>query len=615
MKNTTKELISKIRKLEHYALELESEYSEEIRKAHPNYQVSAKNLVHYIALRQHDIRNLQAQLTKRGLSSLGRAEGHVVYNLRLLLTALTKDLESSYPITRDAEISIDQANKSLMDNTEALFGPGSAGRDGRIMVTLPSAAAYDYTLVYNLINAGMNAARINCAHDAAPQWLNMVSNIKKARESIGAECKVIMDLAGPKIRTGKLTEGPKVLKWKALKNELGEIVKPASIWITSSGSPLPEHLNRQPDAVLYMPQEWIGQLRKGDKVRFADRRGKKRILRIVGAMSEGLLAETTKTAYIEQGIVMKRIHPKSKNAIAAEVTDLAPLEIPIILRERDKLVLTKDPLPGRPAVLDESGQVIQAASISCTHPQVFEDVKAGHSIFFDDGAIAGVVKSASNRGLIVEITSAKPNGSKLRADKGINFPDSELRLQGLTMQDLKDLDFIVEHADSVSMSFVNNSTDIELLLAELKKRHIKHIGVVVKIETRGGFMNMPWILLTAMQNYPIGVMIARGDLAIECGWVRLAELQEEIMWFCEAAHIPVIWATQVLEGLAKSGLPSRAEITDAAMAQRAECVMLNKGPYILKAIKTLDDILKRMQDHQAKKRSKLRKLSVSTQVH
>jgi pyruvate kinase len=62
------------------------------------------------------------------------------------------------------------------------------------------------------------------------------------------------------------------------------------------------------------------------------------------------------------------------------------------------------------------------------------------------------------------------------------------------------------------------------------------------------------------------------------GYERLAELQEEILWLCEAAHLPVIWATQVLEQLAKSGLPSRAEISDAAMGERAECVMVNKGP-------------------------------------
>ncbi len=66
---------------------------------------------------------------------------------------------------------------------------------------------------------------------------------------------------------------------------------------------------------------------------------------------------------------------------------------------------------------------------------------------------------------------------------------------------------------------------------------------------------------------------------MECGYQRLAEVQEEILWICEAAHVPVIWATQVLETLAKKGMPSRSEITDAAMGERAECVMLNKGPY------------------------------------
>jgi len=107
------------------------------------------------------------------------------------------------------------------------------------------------------------------------------------------------------------------------------------------------------------------------------------------------------------------------------------------------------------------------------------------------------------------------------------------------------------------------------------------------------------------------VMIARGDLAVECGFDRMAEVQEEILWICEAAHTPVIWATQVLESLAKTGLPSRAEVTDAAMSERAECVMLNKGPYIREAVKTLDNILRRMQAHQTKKRAMLRPLQVA----
>lgn len=83
------------------------------------------------------------------------------------------------------------------------------------------------------------------------------------------------------------------------------------------------------------------------------------------------------------------------------------------------------------------------------------------------------------------------------------------------------------------------------------------------------------------------------------------------MWICEAAHLPVIWATQVLEQLAKEGRPSRAEITDAAMSERAECVMLNKGEHLVEAVQVLDDILRRMECHQTKKRSMLRPLALA----
>ena len=124
------------------------------------------------------------------------------------------------------------------------------------------------------------------------------------------------------------------------------------------------------------------------------------------------------------------------------------------------------------------------------------------------------------------------------------------------------------------------------------------LGLVLKIETRQGFENLPAILLAAMRHPRLAVMIARGDLAVEIGFERLAEVPRQILALCEAAHVPAIWATQVLENLAKTGQPSRAEITDAAAGQRAECVMLNKGPHITDAIRTLDDILARMGEVQ-----------------
>ena len=162
---------------------------------------------------------------------------------------------------------------------------------------------------------------------------------------------------------------------------------------------------------------------------------------------------------------------------------------------------------------------------------------------------------------------------------------------------------------------MQTDSDIRDLQQHLQRLNGGHLGVVLKIETRAGFDNLPSLLLASMAAPSLAVMIARGDLAVECGYERLAEVQEEILWLCQAAHVPVIWATQVLESLAKSGLPSRAEITDAAMGERAECVMLNKGAHILDAIHTLDGILQRMQSHQVKKTPMLRPLRAWNALH
>jgi pyruvate kinase len=158
---------------------------------------------------------------------------------------------------------------------------------------------------------------------------------------------------------------------------------------------------------------------------------------------------------------------------------------------------------------------------------------------------------------------------------------------------------------------VRSAEDVIELQDKIKELKGEHLGIILKIETRHAFEQLPEILLTAMRSPAIGVMIARGDLAIETGFERMAEVQEEILWMCEAAHIPVIWATQVLERLSKEGVYSRAEITDAAMSERAECVMLNKGLFVIEAVCTLNDILSRMQAHQDKKRPMLRHLHLA----
>ena len=155
---------------------------------------------------------------------------------------------------------------------------------------------------------------------------------------------------------------------------------------------------------------------------------------------------------------------------------------------------------------------------------------------------------------------------------------------------------------------MESGEDIRLLINEIHQRNRAYLPIVAKIETQRAVRNLPEILFSGLSHHPLAIMIARGDLAVELGSVRMAEIQEEMLWLCEAAHVPVIWATQVLESIAKHGVRSRPEFTDAAMGIRAECVMLNKGPYILDAVRSLDAVLQRMQAHQRKKISRLRAL-------
>jgi pyruvate kinase len=293
------------------------------------------------------------------------------------------------------------------------------------------------------------------------------------------------------------------------------------------------------------------------------------------------------------------------------VGDVPPTGQSLVLAPGDTLVLTRDPAPGRPAVRAPDGTVLEPAVIGLTLPEAFTDLRADQSIWFDDGRLGGVVRAVSPDRVDVTITRAAPGGTKLEADKGVNLPDTDLRLPPLTAKDLEDLPFVAAHADIVGYSFVRSEGDVRELQARLATLGRPDLPLILKIETRRAFEHLPALLLAAMSSPAVGVMIARGDLAVECGYERLAEIQEEILWMAEASHMPVIWATQVLERLAKDGIPSRAEITDAAMGERAECVMLNKGPHIVEAVRALDDILRRMQTHQRKKRAMLRHLRIA----
>ncbi|MGZ8714449.1 MAG: pyruvate kinase [Mycobacterium sp.] len=597
---TDRELVRLLAQLDDLLESLEAaelEWSDWLPTVAPEFRASARNIVHYWAIRQYDLRDLQARLGTFGLSSLGRSEPHVEATLRLVRSAVVAILEDTWRPPEPAAVSAEEGRELLRRRAVELLGPAPAGRETRIMVTLPSEAATDPDLVRGLVECGMNVARINCAHDDADAWRAMARNVRHASTVTGRCCLVAMDLAGPKLRTGPIQPGPRVVKLRPHRNALGHVIAPARAWLTAADSPTgPPEPGMQ---ILPVPAQWLARRGDGDVVALHDTRSAKRHLVLTRSddNAAGLIATTRKTTYLATHTLLHVEHSDDP----VELGLLPAREQYLQLRRGGMLHLTRD---CSPTPVDTEG----VPRIGCTLPEVFDNAQVGEKIHFDDGRIGGEIVSVNRDVLGVRIDHAAPDGSRLRAAKGINVPDTQLPISALTDKDIADLATVVDIADVVEMSFVQDSSDIVQLNDALRRFGGDHLGIVLKIETKQAFERLPQLLLTAMRRPRVGVMIARGDLAVEVGYERLAELQEEILWLCEAAHLPVIWATQVLEQLAKSGLPSRAEISDAAMGERAECVMLNKGTHIDDAVVVLDDILSRMSEHHYKKNALLRQL-------
>ena len=489
-----KALLNKVESLEKYALGIEEENKALLAGVHPVHLASAGNLLHYLAIRSHDLGALQLDLSALAISSQGHAESSVLDNFKKIEYLLNALLGEKSKYTEGKYLDANKSAAILKSNSEAILGEVTFEGETKVMVTLPTEAGDDYDMVNSLVQAGMHIARINTAHDNAEIWAKMIANVKKASNDTGKAIKIYMDMEGPKIRTGEI-------KHKHHKH---------------------------------------GKLK-------------------------------SKSPYIE-------------------------------LQKGDTITLTKD---------NKKGHNGEHPTIPLKSPEIFGHVKPEETVWFDDGKFGGKVVSANDEEIVVQIAWAPEQGFKLKEERGVSFPDSLLNVPALTKDDIEHLTFIAQYADMVGFSFVQKPEDIIALQLHLKRMNREDMGIILKIETHLAFENFPSLLLAAMRSKNCGVMIARGDLAVAIGYLRIAEVQEEILWLAEAAHLPVVWATQVLETQIKKGIATRAEISDVVKAVRAECVMLNKGPFIVEAIETVRDIDKRMAAHEDKKRKILRSLHVA----
>ena len=595
-------------------------HAAQIARVDPVHRPGAVNLVRYMELRSQDAVELQEGLTALGATSLSHPEPAVLERLHAARNVLDAfdGQAATYPLHPIATAYAD-ADDILDANTEALLGPTQEDTHARIMVTLPTEAAEDYELVLGFARAGMELARINCAHDDQAAWEKMVEHVHRAAQEVGREILISCDIAGPKVRTGTIEPGPQVIRVRGERTAAGELLSPATLVLHDAPSTTrAEEVVREaspsaarPAVALEVDAEWIAGLKPGSEVRFTEARGRSRVFTVESVETGVAVLLGERNCYLAEGTVLNH------GGAITRVHGVPALEQKIRLHRGEELVLSTSAEPARIV----EGEV---TTIGCTLPEVVGALEVGHRVIFDDGAISGRVREVRDNGAareaVVTVEHAGPTGTNLAAYKGINLPDTDVPLPSLTEEDIEALRFVATHCDIAAVSFIRTPADVSFLydtleaiaaeqVSEEMAQRVRDLGIVLKIETVPAYEQLGSVLLEGMRHAKFGIMIARGDLAVELGFEQMVQVPGRIMKVAEAAHIPVIMATQVLETLAKTGLPSRAEITDAGYALRAECVMLNKGPHITEAIQILDRMSRKLGQSRLKNRQRLRQVS------
>ena len=279
------------------AIALEADYAEDLARVRPEFREGARNLVHYLEMSKSNTQPLRTALRRLGLYSLAHAERNVLGSIEAVLRAIDALTGTGSPDPDALDHAMKAENPTAVVHRRAILGPSPEGRDVSIMVTLPSEAADNPALVEEMLAAGMNVARINCAHDDAEAWERMIANVRAAAAGADTECRVMMDLAGPKLRTGELKPGPGVIHIRPKRDPMGRVIAARRIRL------IPDDAIQRgtKSAVIPVPQDCIDLARPGDEVRLRDTRGKKRRFAVVERDEKGVILESFQGAYIESG--------------------------------------------------------------------------------------------------------------------------------------------------------------------------------------------------------------------------------------------------------------------------------------------------------------------------
>ncbi len=229
-----------------------------------------------------------------------------------------------------------------------------------------------------------------------------------------------------------------------------------------------------------------------------------------------------------------------------------------------------------------------AEKFCVTYPNLYKEISVGTTILIDDGKMDVIVKEIKGEDIICEVV----NGGTVKNRKGINIPGVMIDLPILKDEDKRDIIYSInEGIEYVAASFIRNRADVLYVREFLDANGGEHVHIISKIESQTGVDNLDEII--EVSN---GVMVARGDLGVELPAHEIPRIQKDMIKKCNAAGIPVIVATQMLESMIKNARPTRAEVSDVANAiyDGTDAIMLSAesaaGDYPIEAVKTMKEV-------------------------
>lgn len=249
----------------------------------------------------------------------------------------------------------------------------------------------------------------------------------------------------------------------------------------------------------------------------------------------------------------------------------------IELKKKQELILTNKNILG------------QGNLIPFDYRGDLKDITIGSHIYIDDGNIALLVKGRQGHGLKTEVVIP----GVLKENKGLNLPDVDLKVRGLTYKDRMDIEFGIENRlDYIAQSFVRDRKDV-LQVRRLVKNRLPGCKIIAKIENRRGIDNIDEII-----DVSDGIMIARGDMGVSIPVYEVPMVQKQIIKKCNREGKFVITATQMLESMVENIRPTRAEVADVANAilDGSDFLMLSAetaaGKYPVEAVRMMNEIIK-----------------------